>query len=165
VAHIFVRSSVPGTADAANTLGWFDAIDAPTPDHGDGGTWNVVWGANDKANLLPPGESGSFSFTTPVCGLGHVAAEAGEADDNFEALGQLLGPVATGNSVSATLDSFIPVNANDDNGSAWAQVQMPDGRMVDQPGIPRRTSTWTGRTRGTSTTTPTPTSKTPSWCP
>jgi hypothetical protein len=140
VAHFFVRSSVPGTANADNTLGWFDAIDAPTPYHD--GTWNVVWGANDKSNLLPPGDSGSFSFTTPVCGIGHVNAEAGEADDNFEALGQVLGPVNSPNSVSATLDSYIPVNANNDNydpgdepeGENHPQWASVDG--VEQPGIP-----------------------------
>jgi hypothetical protein len=138
VAHFFVRSSMPGTTDAANTIGWFDSIDAPTPDHD--GTWNVIWGANDKTNLLPPGESGTFTFTTPVCGIGHVNAEAGEADDNFEALGQVLGPVQTPNSVSATLDSYIPVNANNDNGtlsdgSLWKPVEI-NNVVVYDTGIP-----------------------------
>jgi hypothetical protein len=117
VAHFIIHADVPDIADTANTLGWIDYTGVPT------------WAANDKNNLLPPGESGSFSFTTPICAIDHVGAEAGEADDNFEALGWVLGPVFNPVPMSLTMPGgqYVPVNANDDNGSAIA-YEIPTTR-------------------------------------
>jgi hypothetical protein len=94
-------TQVTDVADTANSLGWINHPDLPT------------WVTNDKNNLLAPGASGNFTFTTPMCAVGHVNAQAGQGDYLLYADGQVLGPVP--NFLTANVDTYIPVNANNDN--------------------------------------------------
>jgi hypothetical protein len=102
---------------------------------------------DDTPEPVPIGGTANFSFTSPLCPIGWVGAKAGEGDLAGWADGQVLGPVLKivnvdlqmpGVSADHKLDrgGYVPVNANDDNGSTITN-EIPTKRDFDANPMPR----------------------------
>jgi hypothetical protein len=100
-------------------------------------------------NYVPVGGGASFSFTTPVTAIAQVWAGAGQGHWGPAAAGYVFGAVQQ--TLTATLDPYIPVNADNDNyrpkldnppanhpewGNGPNHAQWVSKNGVVQPGIP-----------------------------
>ncbi len=118
-----------GITDVTTSGGWSYFVD----DGSVTGTPKVRWGGGgDFGGVLQPGQTLTFSFLTPARPIGQSVAQAWGPDVAYDADGQVLAPQKNKSGVSALLfEENIPVNANNDNNSGWAQNRIPKKRDFD----------------------------------
>jgi len=121
-AGMFYTTFDQDLSDSANfqtTMGgWTGYSGAPV------GAFGVNWVGGEKLDHLEPGQTADFWFTTDPRPIGHnPAAAADEGYANYVS-GQVLGP----GTMSLSMADYVPVNANNTNGSTWIAPGIPSIR-------------------------------------